>query len=484
MPFVQIGKALNPVRVDNLSGGYLPSKSLETLRPNEWQTLTNWDQTLDGDLATRDGRTSFSAVGNVRSLFRWTNPSGTRDWIGFTSAGDIYANGTLGLGGFAHAWYNLRVSWAPFLGKLYLTNHGGNIYYWDGSVVGGPVTTTITSVKLVAAHKGRLWAADATGASNPTKGILYYSSVGDATAWDTSTGWFDLGANDGGEIQGIVSTLGGLVALKSNGLWVIYGSDPTDSTGDMREERLYKDVGAVSEAAIVPVGQEIYFLSEEGFFKFSNGSLSDFGVPVWKGDFKPLLSVAASEESGRSTLWKTVGAKVGREIWFSVSSDGTNMDRLYVFSLVNGTWRRFDGLDIAALCSPADDLDLTGALLADATGVYTIGGTSDNSAAIHATAKTKPYDHGEPDLVKQYPEIGVRATVPVGGTLTVTWECDRGARTGTKTITATGWHRLRLPSTAWGQDISLQFETNDALGQYKVQAFEIRAHGKRWANVG
>lgn len=484
MPMVQIGKALKPVRVDNLMGGYIPSKSLETLKDNEWQTLTNWDFTLDGDIETRAGLTSYSGVDSIVSLFRWRQSDGTLEWVGLTSGGGFYAHGTLIGSGFSSV--GATAKFAVFQGKLYFVGgHVGSVYRWDGTTR-DTATADIDSPRCLVAHKERLWVADAadSGAANPVNGVVYYSSVDDATTYDTTNGWFDIGSNDGGYIVGMFSTLGGLVILKTNGIWMIYGSDPDPSTGDMRKDQIYDDIGCVGVNACVQIGQAIYFMSTDGIYRLSNGALDDIGVDVWKGDFDPLLSVDDAGDSTRSTLALTKAAHIGREIWWLVSSDGTDLDRIYVYSLVNNTWRRREGLDYLAICGRADDLDNVTGFITTATDVFNFGGVGDNGSSISTVAKTKPFDHGEPDLVKQYPGIGVRATIPASGTLTVTWDCDRGTRTGTKTITATGYHRLRLPATAWGQDISLKFTTDDTHGTYKVQAYQIDAMPKRWATVG
>lgn len=74
------------------------------------------------------------------------------------------------------------------------------------------------SGNAIAFHRGRFYIADGTR--------LYFSGINDATSWDTTNDYIDVGQGDGDDIRDILAYAGQLIVAKKFSTWALQGSGP------------------------------------------------------------------------------------------------------------------------------------------------------------------------------------------------------------------------------------------------------------------
>lgn len=145
--------------------------------------------------------------------------------------------------------------------KLFFVNGNDAPYYYDNSAVtavgGSPPTG-----KYLAFHKGRLFIA---GQSDPTK--LSWSDFADYNTW-SSTGFVYVPQSKTGDpIIGITVFQDNLILFTRKTKYVLFGDDPGNFV--LRQSSGKK--GAVCQAVIKSDPNYIYFLSDDGVYRY-NGS--------------------------------------------------------------------------------------------------------------------------------------------------------------------------------------------------------------------
>jgi len=145
--------------------------------------------------------------------------------------------------------------------NLYWCNGYDALYKWDGATV----TTVAGSppiAKYLAFHKGRLFLA---GQSDPTK--LTWSDFADYETW-SSTGFVYVPQSKTGDpITGMTVFQDNLVIFTRNTKYILFGDDP----GNFVLRQASGKKGAVNNAVIKSDPNYIYFLSDDGVYRF-NGS--------------------------------------------------------------------------------------------------------------------------------------------------------------------------------------------------------------------
>lgn len=144
---------------------------------------------------------------------------------------------------------------------LYWCNGYDALYKWDGTTVTAVAGSPPIS-KYLAFHKGRLFLA---GQSDPTK--LTWSDFADYESW-TSTGFVYVPQSKTGDpITGITVFQDNLVLFTRNTKYILFGDDP----GNFVLRQASGKKGAVNNAVIKSDANYIYFLSDDGVYRF-NGS--------------------------------------------------------------------------------------------------------------------------------------------------------------------------------------------------------------------
>jgi hypothetical protein len=98
----------------------------------------------------------------------------------------------------------------------------GKLRFWNGTTV-ADASSVVVAGRGLTYHKERFW----TCGPAASEVRLYYSGIADHTSWSLNN-YIDVGPNDGGVVEDILPANGGLMIAKSNSLWFLSGSGPSD----------------------------------------------------------------------------------------------------------------------------------------------------------------------------------------------------------------------------------------------------------------
>lgn len=214
-------------------------------------------------------------------------------------------------------------------------------------IIASPTQTSnnppLSSIKYLAAHKNRLFAAD--------DGNLYWSAIGDPESFDPNAADF-VNANDGQKITGILSLPGGgLLITKQDSYYVLEGDVP----GIWAISRLGPAVGNVSAQSLVLGSDAAYWWAEQGPVRLGFDNLTSPQL-IGHTAIGATLSRRVLQYSERHRICAAFNLTGQRIIWSVPESGQTRNTRLLVWSSRLGIWEsdRWDPMDAASL-APMDD---------------------------------------------------------------------------------------------------------------------------------
>jgi hypothetical protein len=146
--------------------------------------------------------------------------------------------------------------------KVFWVNGYDVIHYYDNSTVSTITDPQAAVGKYIAFHKGRMFVA---GQSDPTR--MSYSDFADYTSW-SSTGFQHVPQSKTGDpITGITVFQDNLIIFTRKTKYILFGDDP----GNFVLRQASGKKGAVNQAVIKSDPNYVYFLSDDGIYRF-NGS--------------------------------------------------------------------------------------------------------------------------------------------------------------------------------------------------------------------
>lgn len=146
--------------------------------------------------------------------------------------------------------------------QLFTVNGQNPPQYWDGTTwaaVGGSPPTS----KFCIFHKNRLFVVDT---ANPTR--VVYSDLGDYQAYTSTNFTYVPSPKSGDPITGWVVFQDNLVIFTRKTKWVLFGDDP----GNFILRQSSGKKGAVKQDSIVADANYIYFLNDEGVYRYNGSS--------------------------------------------------------------------------------------------------------------------------------------------------------------------------------------------------------------------
>lgn len=153
---------------------------------------------------------------------------------------------------------------------LYAVNGQDTPQQWDGTTwqaisASSGFSGSIPVSKYITFHKNRLWVVDT---SNPTK--LVFSDLGTYNAYTSTSFIYAPAPKSGDPITGITVFQDNLVVFTRKTKYTLFGDDPGNFV--LRQSSGKK--GAVSQDVIASDPNYIYFLSDDGIYRY-NGSSDD-----------------------------------------------------------------------------------------------------------------------------------------------------------------------------------------------------------------
>lgn len=201
------------------------------------------------------------------------------------------------------------------------------------------------TIKFLAAHKNRLFAAD--------EGHLYWSKTGQPEAFSPNAE-DDVNNNDGQRIRGIASLPGGLLLIfKEDSYYVLEGDTPEVWS----ISRIGPAVGCLSHRSIKVGIDGVYWWAEQGAVKLNFGSLAAPEL-IGANRISAVISRRAMNHAERDRIVTEVDLS-GQRVLFSIpEARETRNTKIIVWSSRLSCWEsdKWDAVDAASLFA-ANDAD-------------------------------------------------------------------------------------------------------------------------------
>lgn len=236
---------------------------------------------------------------------------------------------------------------------------------------------------------------------------IYWSAFGDPTTWDTTNDFINLPG--GGRIISLVDAGEMLVIFKERSYMFLTGWGDTDwqvTATASKLDNIDESVGMVSPKGATRVGEEIWFMDDEGQIR----KVYKTGLDVWRRDIISTKLQGTISGINKSQLAKVTAWTYNDKVYFSVpnGSDAYN-SLVLVYDIIASkrtkeeAWTTYTGwyIDFAITYPTSATPDL---FLADATNlkVYKHDGDDDDGVAIDARWDGKDDDFDNPETYKRY----------------------------------------------------------------------------------
>ena len=469
-----------------------PSKGLNNLvsptliDDKEWQDLMNVEYDEGGVLRKRSGYTTVGGSLTAAKGLGIYNPlAGVAKLVTIDNGTLKYYSGsswTSATGATFTAGLDCSFSQARL--KLFIWNGTDGGAYFDGAAVTRP--GTMPSALFGVYYQNKHIVSGATG--QPSR--LYISNVSDATDFTVTTGGtqpqpdsttdsetgvtnvpgatvfsgtpglseanvIDVRKDDGDKITGLVLFQGLVIIFKERSIYQLtFASDGTPTVTPITYA-----TGAISSRSIIPVENDIYFMSREGIRVLGNmqGYISSTGstirTRVISIRIQPTMNTINSAYFSRMN-----GIYFNYKYILAVPTSSSSINRCIVYDTRFDSfvvWQNFNANQMVIYVDSSNQQHLY--FLNDGgTQVYQrVDGTySDNGAAIEAWATSKAQNINNPDLTKFWVDIRLILR-RLQGQITFTVYEDNNVSVGTAVIgsgSLRGMGLVALGTTALGLD--------------------------------
>jgi hypothetical protein len=252
---------------------------------DHWLTADNVTYTANGAVRKWGGTDALNSAAiagtpTVRGLYEyWQAAGGFTGWVmaqAGTSVLMMERSGNVPDGtwnvitGAVSITDDSMPMYASLEDQLVVTTDQGNApYTWKGVGNAAALAGTPPSGKCCCTHNNRMW----IGSTSAYPSRIYYSADLDPEDWTSAdTGSIDIDPNDGDRVIGMVSFFGRLVIFKGpnkGSIHVISGTAPSGVDG-YTHQVVMRGIPAITPRAIIPVGNDIWFLSYRGIYSLAN----------------------------------------------------------------------------------------------------------------------------------------------------------------------------------------------------------------------
>lgn len=402
------------------SGGQNDKDNIDELLDNESVLIQNANVSKKGSVEKRGGTL---LVGNdtgstkITGLSSWQENDGTK-WLFSTTGTNLrYLNST--------TWDTLDSGFTTGLdtefvvadNKLYIFNGTDNVHSYDGASVAlnsglTDLGSSIPTAKYAVWWKNYMFMCGESilsGTKYPSR--VWFSNIGDADTWTTGTDYFDVGFDDGQKITGIGILDQWLVIFKERSIYILSGSGPADwkLSGTVNNlVNVANSVGCVSHRSIVQVGNDLWFMSQDGIRslrKNENGANPLYGLV--SGNIQGTI-----DSLNKGALSKTCATFFNNKVYYAFPTGSSSFNnkvavadlRHFVDKVDNPyAWTTYTGWSpgIWTVYEPSNTPNLYyGEGDADSVVFQAETGTNDNSATIDFDIKDRMINLKEPSMRK------------------------------------------------------------------------------------
>lgn len=308
---------------------------------------------------------------------------------------------------------NSKPVWFEVANNILFGFNGTEEVDWDGTTV----TKNRAGLPLAFFAKwfhNYLFAANVT--STPNR--IFWSTLGDPTAFNTGTDFVDVNPGDSDSIQGLVGFPGQdeLLIFKRNTIWSITGfSGTTFSATTIATQNTNNRIvgyGTIAPFSIVPVGNEVYFFSMLGNIPVIRSLTKTINAVTLGGGIISDNIKTTMASINLSALSVISGGFDGRYVYWGVPTGSSSVNNLVI---VLDTWEIESGKGIYPFTTMSQknasyfaqstipghpnmyftDSASTGLVFKFDSSVYT-----DNGVSITMDVQTRDYSKGASRQVK------------------------------------------------------------------------------------
>ena len=501
--------------------GGLNNLANASLADNQASEILNFDLATRGSIKVRLGHTRLNAsaladlsagafIGSsapIRGLTRFYNTSGSNQWVACCSGRVHYGASILSAYLTQTMTVDADMEFTVFKDTLLMVN-GVNKFKSKLRGAGDcSAWTNAPAMIVLKPWQDRLWGVPTASAYV----VKHTSAAGSVDGWTTSH-YFTVGRQDGGDIIALEILFGNLVILKTTGIYTLTGTHPQNYQLDRMSKH-----GCISRRSVVVGDNGIIYLASDGvrIFDGMQSVLLSENENYWVDilgaiNMSKVNNVAATYFDRKYILaYDDVAAGVIRNNY------------AFVYNFLTGTWTKYShpGNVFFKTLGSNEALDLYfGSSVSGYIYKMFNGYTDDNpaataaarttsAAAISASYKTKAFDFSDKytDLAltdKQFRKVlvegsiassyvGVSAEIDSGRGITKNWNVrSEAVATFTLGVSVLGVDRLgaglaildseqSLPVGAQGKTISLSFGSQRRSQQAEINAAKIGWRKKR-----
>lgn len=244
-----------------------------------------------------------------------------------------------------------KICFNSYYGVIYWASSNNDEFkYWDGTNYIDATPPPAGNPKFLATYKGRLVAAGFVGAgSRPFQVNL--SKVNEADNWTTGTGANDgvsfvvddVGDPDG--VTGLCTFQNRLYVFLRRGIFSLSGT----TGADMIRENVVTGIGAINNNCILPIGNDVYFLSERGLLSLKS---SDKAITSEYGYMSRDIAKIYNEQLDRSkeSRWTMEYDENENLLLISCTSVGSvENDIVLVYNTEKNVWTTWENINARSL---------------------------------------------------------------------------------------------------------------------------------------
>lgn len=408
---------VSTVYINDYSGGLNNTTHRMEIGRNEASYLTNWDITYRGQLRRRDGLLQFGDTLSAApsGLHTYLRKDGSKDLLVTEGTNLKYLNSTT----FANldTGFTSGTSFAfatvPYNDKVYLCNEDNQIHSWDrASTTSNSCLTDLGAAvphgNKLAWHKNHMFTANnvnVSGTKYPNR--LYWSAFGDPDTWDTTNDFIELPG--GGRLINIEDWGDFLVIYKENSIMYLSGYGDADWRIDGSATSIVnidEAVGSASPRGATRVGNEIWFVDDEGYIRRQYKTFFD----AFRRDIVSTKIQGTIDGINKSKLDLVSMWTYNDKVFVSVPNGSDTYNSLVmVYDLIASkrtgkeAWTTYTGwrIDYAVTYPTSTSPDLV-LCSSNTKKVYKHTGDDDDGSAIDARWDGKDDDFDNPDTYKRY----------------------------------------------------------------------------------
>lgn len=485
---VPLVRTATPIVFPALSQGWNARDPIQDLKPGEAALLDNW-LPLEGAVMVRPGIAAHATglPGAVETLMRWAGGATSELYAvsdgaiyNVSAAGAVGAAAVSGLSASAFDWTNFGNTAGHWLVGV---NGADEPRLYNGSSWGTPTTlasaitgVTAADLRLVCAHKGRLWFGEKDSLN---AWYLAALAVGGAATK------FPLGplATKGGKLTAVIAWTrdGGagpddeLVFITSEGQAIVYaGTDPaSSSTWALRG--VYNIPQPIGMRCAAKSGSDVLILTTDGVHSLAHVAVAAESErdPISRTDKIRNAYRTSAKSYGDVAGWQIVQPDAFGWLMINVPLSSAGPSWQFVRSGPRAAWCRFTGWSAVCFAEYSGKLYL-GAVDGQVVEV-SAAALSDDGEAIAATAAPAFQGLGNDRSTRKH-FIGARATFNSDGEVTpaiglaVDWQ-DIFPEVASVEISAAGgaeWDVASWDVAEWGDAMRATEQNVDVFAEGKV----------------